>query len=143
MRALHLAPRESGGVAHAMAVGVPRARLSVCGRWRNRRESGPHVRAERNADLPDNPARSCEKSPTQTALVPHAMTQSEAAFSVANFEARNVSTIMAKLDALAITQLMLDLCSAPCKARRFAPPARARGLRALTMPARRSVLAIT
>ena len=33
---------------------------------------------------------------------------------------------------------MLDLCSASCKARRFAPPARTRGLRALTMPARRS-----
>ena len=29
-------------------------RLSVCGRSRNRRESGPHVRAERNADFPDN-----------------------------------------------------------------------------------------
>ena len=33
---------------------------------------------------------------------------------------------------------MLDLCSAPCKARRFAPPAHALGLRALTVPARRS-----
>ena len=62
---------------------------------------------------------------------------------VAHFEVRNVSTIMATLEALAITQLMFVLCSAPCKARRFAPPARARGLRALTMPARRSVLAIT
>jgi hypothetical protein len=31
-----------------------------------------------------------------------------------------------------------DLCSAPCKARRFAPPAPTRGLRALTVPARRS-----
>jgi len=46
-------------------------------------------------------------------------------------------------DAPTITPSMLDLCLAPCKARRFAPPARARGLRALTMPARRSVLAIT
>jgi len=36
---------------------------------------------------------------------------------VAHFEVRDVSTIMATLDALAITQLMLDLCSAPCKAR--------------------------
>ena len=53
---------------------------------------------------------------------------------------RDVSTIMATLDAPAITQLMLDLCSAPCKARRFAPPAHVRGLRALTVPARRSRL---
>jgi hypothetical protein len=40
--------------------------------------------------------------------------------------------------ASAITRAILDLCSAPCKARRFAPPAHARGLRALTVPARRS-----
>jgi len=33
---------------------------------------------------------------------------------------------------------MLDLCSAPCKARRCAPPAHPRGLRALTVPARSS-----
>ena len=39
-----------------------------------------------------------------------------------------------------IASSMLDLCSAPYKARRFAPPARARGLRALTVPARRSRL---
>ena len=37
----------------------------------------------------------------------------------------------------AITTTMLHLCSAPCKALRFAPPAHARGLRALTVPARR------
>ena len=41
------------------------------------------------------------------------------------------------LDASAITTTMLHLCSAPCKALRFAPTARARGLRALTVPARR------
>jgi hypothetical protein len=35
---------------------------------------------------------------------------------------------------------MPDLCSAPSKARRFARPAHARGLRALTVPARRSRL---
>ena len=39
--------------------------------------------------------------------------------------------------ASAITTRMLHLCSAPCKALRFAPTARARGLRALTVPARR------
>jgi hypothetical protein len=32
------------------------------------------------------------------------------------------------------------ICAGPCKALRFAPPARARGLRALTVPARRSRL---
>jgi hypothetical protein len=68
------------------------------------------------------------------------MTQPDAAFLAGQFEVRDVSTIMATLDALAITQLMFDLCSAPCKARRFAPPAHARGLRALTVPARRSRL---
>jgi hypothetical protein len=68
------------------------------------------------------------------------MTQPDAAFVVAHFEVRVVSTIMATLDALAITQLMFDLRSAPCKARRFAPPAHARGLRALTVPARSSRL---
>ena len=36
-----------------------------------------------------------------------------------------------------ITRTMLHLCSAPSKALRFAPPAHARGLRALTVPARR------
>jgi hypothetical protein len=35
----------------------------------------------------------------------------------------------------AITTTMLHLCSAPCKALRFAPTAHARGLRALTVPA--------
>ena len=59
---------------------------------------------------------------------------------VAHFEVSDVSTIRATLDTSAITQLMFDLCSAPCKARRFAPPAHARGLRALTVPARRSCL---
>ena len=37
----------------------------------------------------------------------------------------------------AITTTMVQLCSAPSKALRFAPPAHARGLRALTVPARR------
>ena len=41
------------------------------------------------------------------------------------------------VDASAITAAMLHLCSAPCKALRFAPPAHTRGLRALTVPARR------
>jgi hypothetical protein len=53
---------------------------------------------------------------------------------------RDAATIRTTDDALAITHSMFDLCSAPCKARRFAPPAHARGLRALTVPARRSRL---
>ena len=59
---------------------------------------------------------------------------------VTHFEVSDVSAIRATLDTSAITQLMFDLCSAPCKARRFAPPAHARGLRALTVPAPRSCL---
>jgi hypothetical protein len=54
--------------------------------------------------------------------------------------ARMKATICTSSGAPPITPSMLDLCSAPCKARRFAPPAHARGLRALTMPARRSCL---
>jgi len=42
-----------------------------------------------------------------------------------------------RADATAITTTMLHLCSAPCKALRFAPTAHARGLRALTVPPRR------
>jgi hypothetical protein len=49
-----------------------------------------------------------------------------------------VTTSTTATDAPTITRSMLDLCSSPCKARRFAPPARARGLRALTVPERRS-----
>ena len=129
MRALEMAPRVSGGVAHAMAVGVlcrssarlwsvpesPRNR-STCARGTELRSSGQSC-----------PARAGNPGPELRSFVAH-------------FEVRNVSTIMATLEALAITQLMFVLCSAPCKARRFAPPAHARGLRALTVPARRSRL---
>jgi len=59
---------------------------------------------------------------------------------VARFWARIRATSCTSVDAPTITPSMLDLCSAPCKARRFAPPAHARGLRALTVPARRSRL---
>ncbi len=54
------------------------------------------------------------------------------------------ATIWTTSDAPTITRSMLDLCSAPCKALRFASTAHAhrvaRGLRALTVPARRSRL---
>ena len=59
---------------------------------------------------------------------------------VARFWARIRATSCTSSDAPTITPSMLDLCSAPSKARRFAPPAHARGLRALTVPARRSRL---
>jgi hypothetical protein len=59
---------------------------------------------------------------------------------VIHFGVHDLATTMTAMDAPTITQSMLDLCSAPCKARRFAPPAHARGLRALTVPARRSSL---
>jgi hypothetical protein len=95
---------------------------------------------ERRSSGQSGPARAGNLVPEL--LIPEAMTQPDAAFVVAHSEARDVSMIMATLDALAISQLMLDLCSAPCKARRFAPPARARGLRALTVPARRSCLGL-
>jgi hypothetical protein len=88
-------------------------------------------------------SRSCGKSWSSSRTVPHVMTQPDTACAsrviVAHFEISDMSTIRTTLDTSAITQLMLDLCSAPCKARRLAPPAHARGLRALTMPARRSV----
>jgi hypothetical protein len=50
---------------------------------------------------------------------------------------RDVSTSGIASTPSAITTTMLHLCSALCKALRFAPPAHARGLRALTVPARR------
>jgi hypothetical protein len=59
---------------------------------------------------------------------------------VVRFGVRYEATSTTAIEAPTITQSMLDLCSAPCKARRFAPPAHARGLRALTVPARRSRL---
>jgi len=59
---------------------------------------------------------------------------------VARFWARIRATICTSSDSPTITHSMFDLCSAPCKARRLAPPALTRGLRALTVPARRSRL---
>ena len=86
-------------------------------------------------------SRSCGKSWSPNCTPSAHDDAPDAAFAiVGHFEARNVSTIWTTSDAPAITQLMFDLRSAPCKARRFAPPAHARGLRALTVPARRSRL---
>lgn len=124
MRALEMAPRVSGGVAHAMAVGVlcqlserlwsvqksPRIR-STCARGTAPRSSGQ-----------SGPARAGSSGP-RTALVPHPDDATGAACDRARFRGARRSTIVAMLSALAITQSMLDLCSPPCKARRFAPPA--------------------
>src|SRR4029450_2889968 len=142
-----MAPRGSGGVAHAMAVSVCVDRLSVCARSRNRRESGTYPRAERSADLPDNPVplvREILVTKSHSFRGDHATDPASIASTiVARLWARIRATSCTSSEAPTITPSMLDLSSAPCQARRFAPPARTRGLRALTMPARRSVLAIT
>ena len=139
MRALEMAPRASGGVAHAMGVGVlcrsserlwsvpesPRIR-STCTRGTEPRSSGQSGPARAGNPGPRlHSFRTRWRSRMLRAIVPA-------------FEVRDVSTIVATLGAPTITPSMLDLCSAPCKARRFAPPAHARGILALTVPARRS-----
>ena len=48
----------------------------------------------------------------------------------ARFRPRITARSCTSSHATTITLAMLDLCSASCKARRFAPPARTRGLRA-------------
>ena len=48
-----------------------------------------------------------------------------------------IKTLVERRTPSAITPTILHLCSAPCKALRFAPTAHTRGLRALTVPARR------
>ena len=60
-----------------------------------------------------------------------------ASYSMSTGSRHDVSTSGVASTLSAITTTMLHLCSAPCKALRFAPPARTRGLRALTVPARR------
>ena len=137
-----MAPRVSGGVAHAMAVSVG-VGAGTCAAPVHKsgdlcRGSVPEIGATFVRTMW---SRSCGKCWSSSRTVPHVMTRPDTACAsrviVAHVEVSDGSTIRATLDALAITQLMLDLCSAPCKARRFAPPARARGLRALTVPARR------
>ena len=139
-----MAPRVSGGVAHAMAVSVCVGRLSVCALSRNRRDSGAYSRAERSADFPDNPVllvREILVTKPHSFRGDHATDPASAANTiVARLWARIRATNCTSSEAPTITPSMLDLCSAPCKARRFAPPAHARGLRALTVPARRSRL---
>ena len=91
--------------------------------------------------------RSCGKSWSQSRTGSARDQAIDPAFAVnticARFRPRIRARSCTSSHATTITLAMLDLCSASCKARRFAPPAHARGLRALTMPARRSVLATT
>ena len=147
MRALPIAPRLSGGVAHAIAAGVGvtvrEGAVGICARGGCPVDVGlivtHFVRIIR--------LRSCRKSESRKGArrAPDCATECGVCGGaiVVRFGARYVATSTTAMEAPTITHSILDLCSAPCKARRFAPPARARGLRALTMPARRSVLAIT
>jgi hypothetical protein len=113
----------------------------------SRTQSGTCSRAERSANLPDNPVplvREILATKSTRSVRDHATDPASAANTiVARLWARIRATSWSSSEAPTITPSMLDLCSASYKARRFAPPARTRGLRALTMPARRSVLAIT
>ena len=54
MRALEMPPRVSGGSLTPWLSVSCLGRMGVCRLSRNRRESGPHVGTEWNADLPDN-----------------------------------------------------------------------------------------
>ena len=149
MRALQMALRLSRGVAHAIAVGVPCRSSERLWSARNRRESGKCARfAPNRAQIFRTVwTRSCGKSWSQSRTGSARDHGIDPVFAVNTSCARLRPRIRARIctssHATTITLVMFDLCSAPCKARRFAPPAHARGLRALTMPARRSVLAIT
>jgi hypothetical protein len=144
VRALEMAPRLSGGVAHAMAVSVgvgadDRAALST-----------KAVNCAADLGAQSGPLRPDDLVPFVREILvtkshsfrAHDATDPASAVItiVARFWARIRATSCTSSDAPTITPSMLDLCSAPCKARRFAPPAHARGLRALTVPARRSRL---
>jgi hypothetical protein len=104
-------------------------------------------RAEQSADLPDNQVPLVQEIPVTNrpgSARDHAIDPVLAVNTIsARFRPRIRARSCTLSDVLTITSSILDLCSASSKARRFAPPARARGLRALTMLARRSVLAIT
>ena len=141
-----MAPRLSGGVAHAMAA-VP---VSVSGGRCLRRESAAFlvtmcelivaqiVRTIRSRTSWKcwSPKATLWRQVARLTSQPD-LVRARVAFQV-HFRPREVTTQVTTCDAPAITRSMLDLCSAPCKALRFASPALARGLRALTVPARSS-----
>jgi hypothetical protein len=141
-----VAPRPSGGVAHAMAVSV----ASGCRRQQLRRREAPRVCCIERARLrprssgrsgPVRPENVARKQVTfARAYRPVAVLEnggSCALHSMSTCDRREVITWGGPSTPSAITTTMLHLCSAPCKTLRFAPPAHARGLRALTVPARR------
>ena len=136
-----------GGVAHAMGVTV----ASGCRTQHVRRREAPRLfaaskRVECDSDLPQDPVPVRPEN-----VVRKQVTFARACRPVAVLEmvtrARRIRCPPAIISEVitsgvtstpsAITTTMVHLCSAPCKALRFAPPAHARGLRALTVPARR------
>ena len=138
-----MAPRVSGGVAHAMAisadVGADVRVVCASAACRDRGADmalivAHFVRTIWSRSCGNAWSANCTRSARNDA--PDAVsTPRQIAVRVGVHDA---ATIWTTGDALAITHVMFDLCSAPCKARRFAPPAHARGLRALTVPARSS-----
>ena len=134
-------------VAHAMAGTV----ASGCRTQQIRRREAPRVCLSQRARLrlrssggsgpvrPENVARnrSCFALARQPVAVQEKWCPPRAAFDVDLAAVVRVITLGVTSTVSAITTTMLHLCSAPCKALRFAPPARTRGLRALTVPVRR------
>ena len=101
-----------------------------------------------DSDLPEDPARSSGKCYLQPGHIRRVRTGELLSWTMVA-RARCIRCRLAAVEVItsgvtstpsAITTMMLHLCSAPCKALRFAPTAHARGLRALTVPARRSRL---
>lgn len=146
MRAPEVAPRLSGGVAHAMAVYVASSCRDSMFDAQKRRVFTVSNALDCGSDLPDNPVRFvrdnvARNQVTFLACLPASCCPgnggSRASHSMSTCDQCEVITSGVTPTPSAITTTMLHLCSAPCKALRFAPPARTRGLRALTVPARR------
>ncbi len=128
MRALEMVPRVSGGVAHAMVVSVGVSADDGAARSDNAascaRRSGPQSGPLR----PDNLVLlvreiGVAKSPPFRARWTLPNTVCAAITIGARFGARIRAAIWITRGPPTITHSMLDLCSAPCKALRFAPPA--------------------
>jgi hypothetical protein len=99
---------------------IERARLRV----RSSGQSGPVCPGKCCPQTRSHSARACRP------VVVLEMVLGRVAFDV-HCDHREVITSGATSTPPALTTTMLHLCSAPCKALRFAPPARTRGLRAL------------
>ena len=130
-----------------MAVSVPcRSSASLCSRQMNECESIVKLRADRKQILrmiwprlygkiwPRTATRSGRDSGPNV-VVDSGRSRAE---NDDQIYALHMTTIGTTVGPPAIPRSMLDLCSAPCKALRFAPTAFSRGLRALTVPAPRS-----